>query len=596
VRIAELAQHDPFVHNYPNLVQPILTILSLALQISYPAYRAVLLPNPVARYALSVSDEEAVVGSKKFSAGTNPMTEVEQHGFVIKGTNRKKCNLAPRWSGWLNELRNSPFQMLGLMCSTRAMWSPEVQPMYQHIVNVFSIDNLKSMEHRQIVQLIKQFVESFLLHCPSQLYATHLTPILAPILAHLQHRLAASWTVFPGGKVGTPAVDNNTVQSAASECSSTAGSDAWFNKFYSYSGLFVGDLDSMDSEALVDKTRIDLTHTWADCVMAALALRGEWALTLANIAKEFDTAKRGGNAKPVVNSKHIANANVNADGTVRDGNSAISEARNVVRIDALASYLLTTDAVAGPVVMTTIACLSYPDAHTCRRAIKISHRILETCASEVKYEAIFAQMFEACIKNILMEQRWMAGCEWDLIALVRDIYCRLVMGQSLTPAGQGPGLQCACEVGIFQQPKSYGKPREGGGVLAKPSDAPRQLLSSCPGKSPLLVMEFEKQLNAKRSAKDQKNTFRDFLLVSSELIKKNEGAGVDNGVFGRKDAGEQSVLQRQTKSDIEQNPEGAQGVSASARKRAKAKMKKDKASWTAEQSLDGAANLFDGDL
>jgi hypothetical protein len=305
-----------------------------------------------------------------------------------------------------------------------------------------------------------------------------------------------------------------------------------------------------------------------------------------------------------------AGARVNADGTIKNKDSDLTEKRNLARIDQIARFLLRdNESVAGPIVMTSIALLTYPDAHTCRRAIKICHRILEVCATNAKYENIFAQMYETVIKNVLLEPMWISGCEWDLIALARDIYVRMCLGQFLMPGGQGPGCQCQMQHdNTFQQPKSADDPRAGGGVFGRPStcaativtpsppplltllspgNLPRAFLASLPGKDAAQVQAFETQLNAKRSAKEQKNCFRDFLLSSSKLIKQG-GGGAGDGVFARNEK-DQSVLDRSVKSDIEQIPGAGTGSVGNSKK----KKKKMKAVWDQEQALDGsAANLF----
>jgi hypothetical protein len=70
-------------------------------------------------------------------------------------------DLLPRWGGWLNETRNCPLQVLGMAAMQRALYSPELQQIFPSIVQVFSDQNLKSMEHRHVVQLLKQVRRRF---------------------------------------------------------------------------------------------------------------------------------------------------------------------------------------------------------------------------------------------------------------------------------------------------------------------------------------------------------------------------------------------------------------------------------------------------
>lgn len=104
----------------------------------------------------------------------------------------------------------------------------------------------------------------------------------------------------------------------------------------------------------------------------------------------------------------------------------------------------------------------------------------------------------------------MVGLEWDVINLVRDIYCRLVLGQILMPGGQGPGIQQLKDPLNplqFEQAKTADRPLQGGGILVAPSDIPRQILAGLPGLDEISVRDLEEKMNTKRSAKDQVRMF-----------------------------------------------------------------------------------------
>jgi hypothetical protein len=118
-------------------------------------------------------------------------------------------------------------------------------------------------------------------------------------------------------------------------------------------------------------------------------------------------------------------------------------------------------------------------------------------------------MFLIAVKNIVIEPKWMVGLEWDMINLLRDVYCRLVLGQVLQPGGQGPGVQQLKDSHNpiqFEQAKTADRPLQGGGILVAPSDIPRQILASLPGLDARAVRELEDEMNKKRSAKDQVST------------------------------------------------------------------------------------------
>ena len=130
-------------------------------------------------------------------------------------------------------------------------------------------------------------------------------------------------------------------------------------------------------------------------------------------------------------------------------------------------------------------------------------------------------MFGKAVKAIVTEPKWMVGTEWDMINLVRDIYVRLVLGQTLLPGGQGPASQQAkdpCNPNAFEQSKNVDKPLLGGGILCIPSDLPRELLASIPSIGVETVRKLESEMIQKRSAKEQKESLRTVLRTASESI------------------------------------------------------------------------------
>ena len=145
----------------------------------------------------------------------------------------------------------------------------------------------------------------------------------------------------------------------------------------------------------------------------------------------------------------------------------------------------------------------------------------------------------------------MVGIEWELINIIRDIYCRLVLGQYLLPGGQGPGLQQPKDPSNsmrFEQTKVVDKPLLGGGILVAPSDFPRRILMEI-GMSQNDVVELEKKLAEKRSAKDQKDILRDVLRVAADKTKGQ------NGVLERADEAESLLHQNARKPEVAALPE-----------------------------------------
>ena len=119
-----------------------------------------------------------------------------------------------------------------------------------------------------------------MLSCPATLYASHLAPILSPIIDHMQHRLEQSWAfiINPSSVASFPDVGKALTSATCGAGATLAarGGDDWFTLYYARSGLFVGDLDAVTAEAAVEKYRTELSRTYSDMLQATLALKGDW--------------------------------------------------------------------------------------------------------------------------------------------------------------------------------------------------------------------------------------------------------------------------------------------------------------------------------
>lgn len=565
VSLRDLSIDDPFVPLWPRILPPLIQMTDVMLKIWHPENQAVLLRDPVQRYALAISDDDAYLSRKTDGKSGGVFGEGGTAGSIISGTDRRDMNLAPRWSSWFSELRNTLLQMLGLLASQRVLFAPEVATMIPKLVSVLvDPQNLRSMEHRHLNQFLKQVIEYLLLCCPKTLYMTHLAPIIGPVFEHVQYRLEKSWEPILryGGNNATGIRPLFTTDCEVAANLALQGGEAWFLSYYARSCLFVGDLDAVTAEAASEKQRVELTRTFGDVLQAALALKGEWALVLANLSKEETNSKRNDSFTTNKQNKGPPNrlyeGHVNADGTPKSQNQAAIDARKLGRISAMCHFLfLEHEQIAGFLTLTVIQCLSYPDAYTCRRITRICHRILETAAWHPRYTEILGQrMMSAAVQNLVTEPKWMVGIEWDMINVVRDIYCRLTLGQVVQPGGQGAGLQqviVSQNPLTYEQAKSADRPLQGGGILTTPSDIPRQVLLSLPGIDVRMIQQLDEDLQRKRSAKDQKDFIRDLLRVAADQWSESHPTGDSSGALDRA-AGAESLLHR-GKADVEDIPE-----------------------------------------
>jgi hypothetical protein len=377
----------------------------------------------------------------------------------------------------------------------------------------------------------KQFIEIVLMSCPPSLYPTHLAPIIGPVFEHLCYRLDKTWEHIL--QPSTNGVSYKPLFTGDCENASTLainGGEGWYQAYYARSCIFVGDLDYETAESAVEKYRLEVTRVFGDVIQSALALKGDWALVLANLVRDEDSKKTSsakGSKGPPNRLLTDDKSKINADGTPKSANQSAVDARKLRRINALNHFLfLENETVAGFLTLSIIQCLAYPDTYTCRRITKICHRLLETVAWHPRYtELLGRRMFAIVTKNIVTEPKWMVGVEWEMINVFRDIYCRLVLGLSLQVGGQGAGsqhTQISTVPVVFEQAKSADKPLQGGGILTTPSELPHELLVSLPGITVPMVQQLDEELKLKRAAKDQKDIIRDFLRVAADEWKENE--------------------------------------------------------------------------
>jgi hypothetical protein len=554
ISIQDLSINDPFAPLWPRILPTLLTITESILGVWRPENQAVLLQNRLQCYTYAISDDDAYLSKTQDGKSGGVFGEGGTAGSVVAGTDRRDLNLVPKWSGWFNELRNTCFQMLGLLCTERILYAPEIASMYPRLIAVLTDPgNLKSMEHRHFSQYLKHAIELAMISCPSTLYVSHLEPFIGPTFEHLQYRLEKTWAPLLGCATNEGCKALYSSNAGAAATLAAKGGENWYTWYYAHAGLFVGDLDSDTAEAAVEKHRVELTRNFSDVLQVAFALKGDWALVLANQAKEEQAMKRKDISKlsagPRNRPQEEEGVQLNADGTVKGAHQDAIDLRKLARINSISHFLLQeNERLAGSLTLTVIQCLGYPDAYTCRRVTRICHRILECVACMPQYNHLLGNlMFSQVVKNVVTEPKWMVGMEWDMINVARDIYCRMVLGQILLPGGQGAAQQMASRGdNQFEQAKTADRPLQGGGISTTVSEHPRSILASLPGFTVNMIKDFESDMKKKRSAKDQKDIIRDLLRIAADNVKEfhpvSSTGGAASSIFDRV-LQEESLLQ-----------------------------------------------------
>lgn len=156
VSLRDLAVNDPFVPLGPRILPVVTQILDVTMEIWHPERQATLLQDPIRRYLLAISDDEAYLSQKHDSSKNGGVFgEGGTAGSVVSGVDRRSLNLVPRWSGWFNELRNTCFQLLGLFAGDRVLYAPEMSGFFPKFVSVVGNPaHLLAMEHRHSTQFL----------------------------------------------------------------------------------------------------------------------------------------------------------------------------------------------------------------------------------------------------------------------------------------------------------------------------------------------------------------------------------------------------------------------------------------------------------
>ena len=194
--------------------------------------------------------------------------------------------------------------------------------------------------------------------------------------------------------------------------------------------------------------------------------------------------------------------------------------------DTLAKFLfLGNPSIAYPLAGTVTAALLWPDGVQCRKAITAAHRMVGCTYAEPLFEPLLGtHLMQTAVYALVTEPKWLAGLEWDLLNLARDLYCLLAIGLApdrLTYAvasAQGGG-------GGATSPRGSGG---GSGIPAHHFTAvvgrPRAVLLQLPGVGPPQVATLDAALSQATDAKAQKDAMRDVLRAASEAIHAQDPA------------------------------------------------------------------------
>jgi exportin-5 len=199
---------------------------------------------------------------------------------------------------------------------------------------------------------------------------------------------------------------------------------------------------------------------------------------------------------------------------------------------------------------TVTAALLWPDGAQCRKAITLAHRMVGCTFSEPLYEPLLgSHLMHAAVYALVTEPRWLAGLEWDLLNLARDLYCLLAVG--LAPDKLTFAVASAQGAANAAAHGAHGAHGHGGGSaspvgglaggipahhFAAVAGRPRAVLLRLPGVGPAQVAALDAALSTATDAKAQKDALRDLLRAASDAMHAQattaQGGVMAGGVAG----------------------------------------------------------------
>ncbi|CAM9612433.1 unnamed protein product [Chrysoparadoxa australica] len=468
----DLASNHPFVSAWPTILPNLVAMIKCIHLIWEPTVRNSLLQHPQARYALGMPPEEVLSKAKVGAALTAPSTEAERQQKVLNENNLIFC-----WGSWLGELRQHAYSLMGLACFQHALYLLTDASSIQQVLQSSLLAALDYVEHRHIPPLIRSVVLPYLSHCPPALFRSHFTPLAAPFFIHMLHRLSMTWKPPLPSEVADQDLLKIYVEGGALLCADPIPGET--------------------REVLEDKIKRETTRAHIDLVQVLLGLKGELAVMEDGGGKKLSAADAMGAGVP-------AKERLRADASARQK-----------------FMVLEMDEVSYPLLMVTVGAFCWPDAYTCRRAIKIATTIVDFVWKVPKFSsAIGSDLFGAAVLGLVTEPKWMVGLEYEVLALVREIYLRLVIGMD---------------------PSINSSPKGGPPAPTPVTDLPRQVLLSLPGVHPenVAALEVVLQKTGQGSAKSHKDALADLLRTAAEYADLTSQAGGEG-----KARVEESLLQK----------------------------------------------------
>ena len=329
------------------------------------------------------------------------------------------------------------------------------------------------MEHRHFRTLLSAFLQPYCLSSPLPLFASHVAPILIPVLVHGAKRISEAWAGWESG-------DESGVSSASGDGSGgSGGSGSGGSGSVSGSGRLVNPchmplgVPSSSMEMVQEKIIRDLSRDMAMTVSALIP------------------------PKP---------AHRNAKGKIikQKGKQAGQVGFYISPLAQLMLNDLSKDGAAEVVLRTLAMAASWPDSITLGVVVKVVERILPVVASISSYfPFVGGTLLTSLLRALLSEEPYSKENQHGLIHIIALIYCSISLG--IRPVEQGGG--------------GHAHPGQHN------SDVALRVFASLPGATEQKVAAMNQALVSEKSTKQRRMLVQEFLQGCAASNKLPGGGG-----------------------------------------------------------------------
>nr|CCA14349.1 exportin5like protein putative [Albugo laibachii Nc14] len=351
-----------------------------------------------------------------------------------------------RWSKWQKNVRDIVYHIIGLMFAHPTLYELAVEnsnQSVQAILYYFASGvscHLDVMEHRHLKISIAYVYIPFLRMCPAALYCSLLEPVLTNVLTHLSARLQRCF------------IEDVVANGYRTEA-------PWMS--------FIVGVDAAKAAVAHDKILMDLVRQVTELLERAI------------------------DPKVVV-------------GAVPNQQKHVLRHQDSLLHDYTLYESKTLPGLFGQIL---IEIMCWKDTQSCRKAVGLADKMVTCLHERQEYHFLLGDsIFKAALKSLFLDNAAVKedGLKWELINLIRNCYCRLVLG--LNPVHECKGIDPA------HQP-------------TKPANelclSPRGILASLPEIQSSDLDALDTFLREKHSIKTQKIAFKEILEAPMHIVRQN---------------------------------------------------------------------------